>query len=48
MKALSFLQKASFVSLLAFGSGDTWANLIAVLISLTVLIITTLLCAGRA
>lgn len=41
MKTLEILQKAAFLSLLVCGSGDSWANLVGVIISLAVFCLTT-------
>lgn len=41
MKTFEILQKAAFLSLLACGSGESWANLIGVIISLAVFVCVT-------
>lgn len=42
MRAIQLIQKLSFLSLLIFGSGDSWSNLTAVVISAVLLGLTTL------
>lgn len=41
MKTFEILQKAAFLSLLACGSGESWANLIGVAVSVMILCLTS-------
>lgn len=41
MKRVRFLQKASFVALLVFSTGDSWSNLVALCVCAMVLGITS-------
>lgn len=42
MKILAYMQNAAFISLLICSSGDSYINLLGVVLSLSLLVLTTL------